>query len=204
MLAFVLSAVFLTGCASPVPRSLGVSDPVELMVAGDSLSGGYYASDREHGFVAAVTRTLGSAKVYVAERAHQTLSRVSDIAEVPAGVDIAIIELGTNDVGIPTPDAEFAASYEALVKRVIAASPDVKLVCLGTWTGWGWTQDQTIRSACEAVGGTYVHLRDLFDIETLRGPAGRDTFLGDSDDFHPNDAGHAAIASRITAALDQM
>jgi lysophospholipase L1-like esterase len=34
-----------------------------------------------------------------------------------------------------------------------------------------------------------------------RGPAGRPTFLGPSDDFHPNSAGHAAIARLIESQL---
>jgi lysophospholipase L1-like esterase len=41
----------------------------------------------------------------------------------------------------------------------------------------------------------------LYTQPGTRGPAGRPTFLGPGDDFHPNSAGHAAIAEAIDARL---
>ncbi len=56
-----------------------------------------------------------------------------------------------------------------------------------------------------AVGGsysaTYVSLEQLSDDATMSGPAGSPAFLGAADAFHPNDAGHAAIASVVENAV---
>ncbi|MGO3234800.1 MAG: SGNH/GDSL hydrolase family protein [Microbacterium sp.] len=206
----LLPVLLLAGCTTPVeqgadtsaPRVSATPDIKHVLVAGDSLSGGFDATTRDQGFVALVMDELAPAKLHRAERAHQTLSTVSGITDVPEGVDIAVIELGTNDVGVETPDAEFRETYESLLGRITAASPEVQLVCVGTWTGWGWTQDQIIQDSCRDAGGSYVHLRDVFEDPSTRGPAGEDTHRGPSDDFHPNNTGHERIAARILDALD--
>lgn len=205
--------VILAGCTTSARQDESPSSVLQssadavttVMVAGDSLAGSYFASSLDNGFVGQVVAGIdGRVDVTRAERAHQALAVVSGIAEVPDNVDIAIIELGTNDVGIPTPEAEFRDGYAALLDRVRVASPDAKLVCLGTWTGWGWTQDETIRSECVARDGAYVHLRDLFDREELHGPSGVETPTGTSDWFHPNDEGHSSIARRVLVAIDEL
>jgi lysophospholipase L1-like esterase len=56
--------------------------------------------------------------------------------------------------------------------------------------------DATIRRAC--ADGAVVDVSPFFD---ARGPAGRPTFLGPGDAFHPNSEGHAAIARAIEAQL---
>lgn len=206
----LLAILLLSGCAAPVEqdagsitqREEGTPDVKQVLVAGDSLSAAFDATTRDQGFVALVMDELAPAKLHRAERAHQTLSTVANITDVPDDVDIAIIELGTNDVGVGTPDEEFRETYEALLDRVTVASPEVQLVCVGTWTGWGWTQDQIIQDSCRDAGGSYVHLRDVFEDPSTRGPAGEDTHRGPSDDFHPNNTGHERIAARILDALD--
>lgn len=209
-MGLLLATLLLSGCATPIgegfngspPRAEATPDVKQVLVAGDSLSGGFDAITRDRGFVALVMDELAPAKLHRAERAHQTLSTVSGITDVPEDVDIAIIELGTNDVGVGTPDDEFRETYQALLERITTASPEVQLVCVGTWTGWGWTQDQIIQDSCHDAGGTYVHLRDVFEDPSTRGPAGVETHRGLSDDFHPNNTGHERIAARILDALD--
>ena len=41
----------------------------------------------------------------------------------------------------------------------------------------------------------------IYGAGDTRGPAGEDTYLGEADDFHPNDAGHRAIADTLLAAV---
>lgn len=203
--AVFMAVTTLVACASVEPASESdAAGSTSVLVAGDSLSVGMYASTESGSFVTRVLDHLAPATLTTASRPHETLAVVSNYTEIPAGVDVAIIELGTNDVGVPTPEDDFRDGYAALLTAVRDTSPDAKLVCVGTWTGWGWTQDETIRSSCIEAGGAYVHLRDLFNRNELRGPEGRETHLGTSDWFHPNDDGHMAIARRITEALDDM
>lgn len=167
------------------------------------MSAGMFAEVEADSFVSLVLDELEPSELTLATRPHETLAVVSNYTEVPADVDIAIVELGTNDVGIPTPDDEFREGYDELLSQIRASSPEARLICVGTWTGWGWTQDEIIRSSCEKFSGVYVHLRDLFDDEKNHGEEGKETFLGNADWFHPNSDGHAAIARRILVALDQ-
>ena len=129
---------------------------------------------------------------------------------VPGGGEVVVVEAGTNDFLDQTPRRRFADDYRALLAKVTAASPGAKLVCLTTWIpkdGVGQPParippsfyDATIRRACAA--GAVADLAPLVDAPATRGPAGRPTFLGPGDDFHPNSAGHAAIARLIEARL---
>ncbi|BAJ75713.1 lysophospholipase L1 [Microbacterium testaceum StLB037] len=172
-----------------------------VLVSGDSLAGAFFASTPEQGFVNLVSDALGPVQITEAAQAHQTLTTVAAITDVPSDVDVAIIELGTNDVGEQTPLDDFDAQYGALLDRIRASSPDAAIVCLGTWTGWGGDYDRAIESACVDHEGRYVPLGGLFRDAANRGPEGRPTFLGTGDDFHPNDLGHRAIANAILAVL---
>lgn len=172
-----------------------------VLVTGDSLAAGFFASTEAQGFSSLVTGALGRVTPTTVSRAHQTLSTVAGVTEVPPDLDLAVIELGTNDVGIPTPLADFEAQYGDLLGRIRTSSPDAALVCLGTWTADGAAYDETIARVCAANAGRYVSLAGLFALPELHGPGGRDTFAGPGDDFHPNDAGHRAIADAVLAVL---
>jgi len=199
--------------ASPTPRATPTPMPTLLPVArdargtarvlitGDSLAAGFFATTEEQGFSALVADALGPVEMTTVSRAHQTLTTVAGITEVPADLDLAVIELGTNDVGIPTPLADFDAQYRDLVARVRSTSPDAVLVCLGTWTADGAAYDEIIARLCADSGGRYVPLAGLFATADFHGPDGRATFVGAGDDFHPNDAGHRAIADAVLSQL---
>ncbi|MDF2920531.1 SGNH/GDSL hydrolase family protein [Microbacterium sp. NPDC086615] len=172
-----------------------------VLVTGDSLAAAFFASTEAQGFSSLVTGALGRVTPTTVSRAHQTLSTVAGVTEVPPDLDLAVIELGTNDVGIPTPLADFEAQYGDLLGRIRTSSPDAALVCLGTWTADGAAYDETIARVCAANAGRYVSLAGLFALPELHGPDGRDTFAGPGDDFHPNDAGHRAIADAVLGVL---
>jgi lysophospholipase L1-like esterase len=46
-----------------------------------------------------------------------------------------------------------------------------------------------------------VSISRLYDAKDARLPAGRPSFLGSTDGFHPNDVGHHAIATSIERTL---
>lgn len=186
---------------APLPVSRQPDGRVRVLFTGDSLTGAYFATTEAQGFRQLVIDALGPVDVTTATKAHQDLSTVSGVTTVPDNLDLAVIELGTNDVGIPTPLDDFRDQYDLLVAKVRASSPTGAIICAGTWTSNGAAYDDAIRASCEAAGGRYVALAPLFSAAGNRGPAGEATFLGDSDDFHPNDAGHRAIADLLLAQL---
>ncbi|WP_270040993.1 SGNH/GDSL hydrolase family protein [Solirubrobacter ginsenosidimutans] len=186
---------------SPQPRSAST----QLVVVGDSLAAGRFADTQDQAFpqlVAAATRSrldvLGVPGATTAQLAAGAL---------PSRGDDVVVEAGTNDFLFQTPRARFADDYRALLAKVTAASPGAKLVCLTTWVPKDVASrpaakipvsfyDATIRRAC--TDGAVANLSPLTD---ARGPAGRPTFLGPGDDFHPNSSGHAAIARLIESRL---
>ena len=59
---------------------------------------------------------------------------------------------------------------------------------------------ELIDAAAEA-GGHFADIAPLYANEAYHGPLGRPTWVGPGDWFHPNDAGHAAIAAVVLRAL---
>jgi lysophospholipase L1-like esterase len=212
-LRWIAVAALIAGCggnaggdaqpagATPQPESAGT----QLVVVGDSLAAGRFADTQEQAFpqlVAAATR----ARLEVLGVPGATTAQLAANA-LPSRGDDVVVEAGTNDFLFQTPRRRFADDYRALLAKVTAASPDAKLVCLTTWVPKNVASqpsakipasfyDTTIRHAC--TGGAVADVAPLTD---ARGPAGRPTFLGPGDDFHPNSAGHAAIARLIESQL---
>jgi lysophospholipase L1-like esterase len=187
--------------AGPLSLTLTQGKPLRVLFAGDSLTGGYFASDQAHSFPALVKQRLGNVKETYPGLSNQKLTTVGRITEVPADLDLAVLELGTNDVGIPTALDVFRQQYGDLVARIRRRSPNVVLLCAGTWTGNGHSYDAVIRSVCASAGGRYVELHDIYARPGTRGPAGVLTKFGLSDTFHPNDEGHRFIANALLAGI---
>jgi lysophospholipase L1-like esterase len=177
-----------------------------LVVVGDSLAAGRFAGTQAEAFPQQVAAALGARLelfavpgATTAELAEQTVSHG----------DVVVVEAGTNDFLHQTPRRRFAADYRALVAK--AASAGARLVCLTIWIPEDTAgeppaeipaafYDATIRRACAA--GAVADISPLFDARPpTRGPAGRPTFLGPGDAFHPNSTGHAAIARAIESRL---
>ncbi|WP_165968661.1 SGNH/GDSL hydrolase family protein [Arthrobacter crusticola] len=186
---------------SPTPTA----GPLSVWFSGDSLTVGVHATTEAEAFRSLVVTELGDrvGETTVTARSGATLQRVADEYEVPVGMDIAVVALGTNDFG--TDPALFADQYTAYLDRVVEASPKAQLICLGAWRPSSIpgtsARDAAIWQACTAQGGTYIPLTGLFADASLRGPDGAPTWVGAADTFHPNSAGHRVIADRILASL---
>lgn len=202
--------LLVAGCSSTAtdaPDPEPPKPPLRLMVAGDSIVDGYYASKLSLGVVPLLVDALSDeydvTSVVVGEsgaRAFRVAGSVERETVGEAPVDVAVLEAGANDVGKSTP-REFADGYRRLIAAVRATSPDAELVCLGPWNDpqRSAPYEDVVRRLC--AGQTYLALSDLYARAELRGPAGRQTELGVGDGFHPNDAGHAAIVAAVTDAL---
>jgi lysophospholipase L1-like esterase len=207
----------MAGCAGSgggsTPAALGSTPPsgegAELVVVGDSLAAGRFAGTQDEAFpqeVAAAMHArlelLAAPGVTTAQLAAQT---------TPGRGDVVVVEAGTNDFLLQTPRRRFADDYRALLAKVEAASPGATLVCLTTWIPKDAADqptaripasfyDATIRRECAA--GAVADVSPIIDARPpTRGPAGRSTFLGPGDAFHPNSTGHAAIARLIESRL---
>ncbi len=193
---------------SPMPSTAPATpstDPLAVWFSGDSLTVGWHATTEAESFRSLVITGLADrvGDTTVTARVGATLQGVADEYGVPAGMDLAVVALGTNDAG--TDPALFADQYTAYLDRVVEASPEAQIICLGAWqpTSLPGTsaRDSAIGDACSAQDGTFVPLTGLFADASLRGPAGAPTWVGGADTFHPNSAGHRMIADKILASI---
>ena len=206
-------AALIAGCGgNDGARHAGTPEPTPtsdarppLVVVGDSLAAGRFADTQAEAFpqlLAAATRSrlelLGVVGATTAQLAAQP---------VPGGGKIVVLEAGTNDFLFQTPRRRFAEDYRALLDKVTAASPGAKLVCVTTWVPKDVASQPTAKIPVSFYGTTIRHactggaVADVAPLTGARGPAGRPTFLGPGDDFHPNSSGHAAIARLIESKL---
>ena len=180
--------------------------PLRVLFVGDSISYGLNAELQDLGFRPLMVDALaqdGPVQEFHKNRAGATTRTVSRLVDVPENLDLAVVELGTNDVLEQTAPDEFALSYRSLLERVHTESPGVPLICVGTWgtANESDTYNDIIDSECAREGGAVVSLYDLYPIEANRGPAGREVFGGTSDRFHPNDSGYRAIAELLLGRI---
>jgi lysophospholipase L1-like esterase len=180
----------------PLTVSRQPNGVARILMTGDSLSGGFYASTPDKAFTEIVATTLGNVEETDVSLLQGELIVVGRVNTVPENLNLAVIELGTNDVG-RTDIALFATQYQTLIDRITTTSPDVALVCAGVWRTDGNSYDRVIESICEAAGGRFLQMGGLFRQSGARGPAGVEGYRGLSDEFHPNDLGHALIAESI-------
>ncbi|MCS4275349.1 lysophospholipase L1-like esterase [Mycetocola sp. BIGb0189] len=198
--AFLLPVtLMLAGCASTPMRTY--SEPPRVLFVGDSLTDGFFATDQESGFKSVVLSSLIEVEPTETALAHQTLTTVSRILDVPERLDLAVVELGTNDVGEKTDLVSFEQQYNSLLGRIRETSDDALLICMGTWTTWGDSYDKVIEKSCGRSNGTYIDLSKIMSKDGTRGPVGDSTFVGPRDDFHPNDLGHQLIAEKTTEVI---
>lgn len=190
-----------------VTVSLEKDEKLRVAYIGDSLTAGLFATTEEDTFRDLTTTVLADGAP-VEEEGRQlvggTVQQTLDgNKQLPQGQHLYIVELGTNDVN-EVDFRTFSRQYKMLLERVQEASPDAALVCLGTWRppSKGSSYDLVIRQVCESYDGEYRRMSDLEDEPTNKGPEDEDTYQGLSDDFHPNDAGHAAISERLVNAIE--
>lgn len=184
-----------------------------LLVIGDSLTNGLYATAEQNTFVSVVSRNTG---MLTARRAVPTLKDA-----VPLWVnlktwqpDVVVIELGINDINGRQWNAQWKKDYQALVEDIQASGARV-VICTTFWIGIqsdnpiyplhvGMNND--IRDIARQTGATLADLWTATErcAECVSTPDVISYFSPHyhGDDMHPSDAGHAAIARVVTDAIN--
>lgn len=106
--------------------------------------------------------------------------------------DAVVINLGTNDVGHGVSSTTFQTVYTQLLRDIRSRYPRAAILALQTFTKRYAAQTQAAVQSVTAAGD-----RNTFFVTTDGWiPAG-----GLSDNVHPNDTGHAAIATRLAPII---
>jgi lysophospholipase L1-like esterase len=200
------ASVMLLGCAAPwsapQPARHAATPTRQVIFVGDSLTGGFFASRLDRSYPdLLVTRWKAGILARIGLMGAGAPGVLSAVSALPAHATDVIVEIGTNDfAAVKLPD--FQSAYAALIAALVKREPNGHFICLGLWQGLIGTEtddpaapyDQVVQAACP---GRFVSLLPAFIDLRNHGPVQQATFHGPADWFHPNDRGHAAIASAI-------
>lgn len=178
--------------------------PLRVMFAGDTLTDGYFATSQGNGFSQRVGLSLAQGgpveEVRGPSVADRRLETLGGFPEVPANLDLAILQLGTLEAGESMDTVAFSISYGVALRALKDRSPNAGIACLSVWQSTGanaGAYDRIIQEQCQLAGGKFVNIASAFSNTSNHGPEGLPTWTGPADGFHPNDAGHEAIANVI-------
>lgn len=180
-----------------------------LLVIGDSLAAGLYASSQDAGYAYLVAKGLG---------ADLGVLRAATVAEARAKLPawrwaptLIVVELGLNDSTQGVPADAYLADYHRLLDELEERWPGARIVMTTLWAGAGETERRQeysagLRALAEGRG---LPLADV--AEATRG-CGCTAALSQpspfapgfrGDGWHPGDEGHRLIAGAVEAALQE-
>lgn len=184
----------------------GSGSPLALVWLGDSTAAGVGASSTDFALPRLVATAVSARLNRPVDLKSLAVSgdRVGDVlrgqvGEVPAGTDLVVIDIGSNDVTHLTSRADFRARYKAVLDRlpngvavVMLGVPDIGAPPrlpqpLRFLTGVrGGTLDAVVQQLARERGHSYVDIAGRTGPEFRRSP-GR---LFAADGYHPSDAGY--------------
>ncbi|TXH41794.1 MAG: SGNH/GDSL hydrolase family protein [Desulfurellales bacterium] len=203
----LLTAVFaMLLCAAPAiaQNAPGTVPPRPVYLAvGDSLTVGLYAADNR-GFAYMVADALPAYTLEVAavtgDGIDNTLRQLPvELADhAPA---LVTVEVGINNL-LTMPAPAFAARYVTLLQMLNDANVQTVVACTVPWTGqpaeWGtYTRALEYNAAIVRAARAYGYT----PADCWGATVGHYEYLSNADGFHPNDAGHRAIANAVLSAL---
>jgi acyl-CoA thioesterase-1 len=185
--------------------------PLKVLFSGDSITHGYFASDRAHTWPALVAAGLGTAsQVSVTNPAVPGYTVTQGLTEtVPSGVDLAFVMYGNNDIRV-SDLATFRSDYAKLLGNIKAKNPQAHIVCVSPWLAPAFSPRGTSTAefsaaaqlACTAAHGRFVDVSRKFS-QTLNAEPGARSLEGGlvTDTTHPGDTGHKVIADEVLAQV---
>jgi lysophospholipase L1-like esterase len=188
-----------------------LSGRTTLVLIGDSISAGAAASRPDKGYVALLTKRLTGYSLINYSRGGWSVHATKNYVEPayiggvpPLWPNEMVIVLGTNDFSVSEPLAEFRAGYRELLDRLARAlvEPLRRLFCVTPFP-------RLDEDRANTVGHVLDDYRLVVQEECSRAsgipldgsqaiPASVAYF---SDTIHPNDRGHASIASWLLEQL---
>ena len=203
----------LCGCSSTAPRDVYPKSPTpgQTVAAfyGDSYTRGTGASDPSLRWSTVISEQRGWAEMNPSVDGLGFVSNRDVLDEdlvdliVDAQPDIVIVTIGLNDAfSLPGRSADLEAAITADLTEFAEELPEARLVVVEPF--W-YTDERTrsidtlidwVRDAAGAVDAEYVP-------GASRWLEGHPEWMA-ADGIHPNDAGYAAIASRMDAALTEL
>jgi acyl-CoA thioesterase-1 len=186
---------------------LGAAETKTMVFFGDSLTAGL-GVDPDEAFPALIQERLKTAglpwRVVNAGLSGETtaggLRRLDWILRQP--VDIFVLELGGNDGLRGIPPESSRSNLEAMIERIRARYPNVKVVLAGMQMPTNMGPDYTRQFAAmypDLARKTRVTLIP-FLLEGVGGVAG----LNQADGIHPTAAGHKIVAETVWRALQPL
>ena len=208
--------------STPIPTAVATPTPTPtpLPVAtiefvGASVTAGWYASSVSAAYPADVVTALqqGGENVQARILAIPGATVIDALGwDLAPAANIVVVQMGSNNFAESQPLSLFTTRYQSLITATRQASPKADLVCLGEWHQTGIYNslgntpsdfDGIISSECQAAGGTFEPLQQVYDIPSDHGPLGTRTAFGLADLLHPNDAGDQGIAQMVLQGLQQ-
>lgn len=176
-----------------------------ILFFGDSLTAGYGLSPEE-AFPALIEKQLNKSSIRVrvvnaglsGETSAGGLSRIDWVLRQP--IDVFVLELGANDGLRGLPLKQTVANLQAIIDKVRAKQPDVKIVLAGMMVPPNLGQAYT-----EEFRNIYPDLSKKNNATLipflLEGVAG-DEKLNQADGIHPNVEGHQIIAKNLVKVFE--
>lgn len=181
--------------------------PKVILFFGDSLTAGYGLSPEE-AFPALVEKQLNKngkpCKVVNAGLSGETsaggLSRIDWILRQP--IDIFVLELGGNDGLRGLPLAQTKKNLQAIIDKVKAKYPKVKIVVVGMMVPPNMGNDYTTQF--KAIFPELAKKNKATLMPFLLEGVGGDEKLNLPDGIHPNSEGHKIVAANVLKVLNPL
>lgn len=209
LLTAVFAAIVAAAQFTPTPATAQTVPPKPVYLAvGDSLTVGLYAANLRSsgwfGFAAMVAEALPQYQMHIAAVTGDGIDNT--IAQLPLELaehkpKFVTVEVGINNLG--NMDAKtFFRKYVQLLYILKRFGVEYVTACTVPWTGQGTDTgayaralefNDAIRIATPALGFTVA--------DCWGATVGHYEYLSDVDGFHPNTAGHRAIANALLYAI---
>jgi lysophospholipase L1-like esterase len=201
--AISLPTTTVSASAQPTP-SASATTSAQPVVAflGDSYAAGTGASAPSNGWTERVSQHLGWVEKNLSQNTagYSTLGETSYLARIPAlvatGAQMVVVSGGRGDVGVGA--TQFRSDVRATLVGIHAGLPNARIIVVSpTWGNDPAPATLTaliaiVRAEAVRAGVTYLDIG-----EPMAGNVG----LMAVDGWHPNDAGHEAIATAVEQAL---
>lgn len=195
----------------------GEGHTIRYFALGDSLTEGYYATSYDNTFVQLIGNKLRDRMSFdvdieqhglAGSKLAWGLGEVSKINE--AEPDLVTIEFGTNDADPkknPTDLELFESHLNELIDGItvdVDRNPAIVLVTTWRMSEYGVPYDNIIKKVAKErnIPVAAVNAASMDNLNV--GPEGRDTYLGKSDIYHPNDRGMEQISEIIYEQVEPL